>query len=143
MRLLGVDVGRVRTGLALSDPHGVSCSPLPAIEERDPERTIAKLASVVAEGHVGLVVVGLPRPLGGGTNEQTELVLSFVDRLRAAVTVPVVTWDERYTSKLAESQWARKSPRRRGVSPDSVAACYILQNYLDWLRNRSQTEEAG
>jgi len=129
--------------LALSDPHGVSCSPLPAIEERDPGRTIEKLAAVVSKEQVGLVVVGLPRPLSGRTNEQAELVSLFVERLRAALTVPVVTWDERYTSKLAEAKGVTKPSRRRRVSLDSVAACYILQDYLDWLRNRSQTQGAG
>jgi putative Holliday junction resolvase len=129
VRFLGVDLGGTRTGLALSDAEAVTCSPLPPIVERDREKTLLKVASVVEEERVRCVVVGLPRPLAGGSNTQVEEVLGFVERLRALVEVPVLTWDERFTSKLAES-----GVRRRGAA-DSVAACYLLQNYLDSLRH--------
>ena len=74
---------------------------------------------------VALIVVGLPRPLGGGTNSQMEEVLDFVRRLQLEASVPVDTWDERFTSRLAEKGHASQTAR------DAVAACYMLQNYLD------------
>ncbi len=71
------------------------------------------------------IVVGLPRPLAGGTNAQLEAAQAFARRLQAATHLSVVTWDERFTTKLAERG-------RRGKGPaDAVAACHLLQNYLD------------
>lgn len=125
MRVLGIDLGASRTGLALSDPMGVICTPLGILEERDEARLIKSIAAVVQENDVAKVVMGLPRPLGGGTNQQLENVLSFKVRLERELSVPVITWDERFTSKLAERG------RTRSAGRDSVAACYMLQNYLD------------
>ena len=68
--------------------------------------------------------------LSGGTNDQLQDVLRFVDSLRIATQIPVETWDERFTSSLAEKG------SKRGASRDAVAACYMLQNYLDGLSNR-------
>lgn len=134
MRILGVDWGRARTGLALSDPCTITCSPLPPIAERDPEHRLQELISIIAEEGVEQVVIGLPRPLRGGDNQQTLEVREFVERLRALTSVPVLAWDERYTTRLAERA------RFSNASRDSVAACYILQSYLDWL-SRSSGEE--
>jgi putative Holliday junction resolvase len=127
LRLLGVDYGKSRTGLALSDPMGITCRPLVVLTERDMYRLIQEILRMAAlEGADGLVV-GLPRPLSGGTNQQMQDVLVFVDKLKTASAVPVHTWDERFTSSLAEKGSKRDSPR------DAVAACYMLQNYLDRL----------
>jgi putative Holliday junction resolvase len=125
MRTLGVDLGRSRTGLALSDPLGITCRPFGIVAEPDEDRLIEEIAKVAREGEVGEVVVGLPRPLSGGTNRQMESVMSFAERLSRAVMVPVVLWDERFTSKLAEAG------RPRGKAHDAVAACYMLQSHLD------------
>ena len=131
MRVLGVDLGRARTGLAVSDPLGVSCTPLEVVCERDEERLISKIAAVAVEEDVGEIVVGLPRPLGGGTNQQMMEVLAFAGRVEAAVAVPVRVWDERFTSKMAERGHS-------GTARDAVAACYMLQSYLD-----SQARDQG
>jgi putative Holliday junction resolvase len=125
VRTLGVDLGQSRTGLALSDPLGMTCRPFGIVAERDEDRLIVKIATVVEEEEVGEIVVGLPRPLSGGTNRQMESVISFTERLGHAVTVPVAVWDERFTSKLAQKG------RSRTETHDAVAACYILQSYLD------------
>jgi len=129
MRVLGVDLGRARTGLALSDPHGLTCSPLNVLEERNREYLLQKIVRTAEEHEVMRIVVGPPRPLAGGTNAQSEEVEMFVKALATRSAVPVVTWDERYTSKLAR---AVESERRSGGrAVDSVAACYMLQSYLD------------
>lgn len=130
--MLGIDLGRSRTGLALSDPLGVICGPLDTLREKSEERLVDMIAEVVREHDVTEVVLGLPRPLAGGTNDQLETVLRFRDRLEHALTVPVATWDERFTSKLAERGGHRSAAR------DSVAASYMLQNYLD-----SRTDATG
>ena len=94
MRVLGIDVGTSRTGVALSDPLGVTCTPLPVIRERDREKTLLRVVAVAEEHGAGEIVVGLPRPLGGGSNEQLEAVVAFTERLAALTAMPVVTWDE-------------------------------------------------
>lgn len=137
MRILAIDLGSVRTGLALSDVEGVTCSPLPPVVERDRDKTLLTVVAVIEERQVAQVVVGLPRPLRGGTNTQVRQVLDFVERLRGSVQVPVLTWDERFTSKLAQKA------RSTGTSLDSVAACYILQNYLESLRGQAANREGG
>ncbi len=101
MRTLGVDFGRSRTGLALSDPHGLTCSPLEVLQERNEDRLLQKIVRTAEEHEVARIVVGLPRPLAGGTNPQCEEVLTFVEKLGGRSPVPVTTWDERFTSKLA------------------------------------------
>lgn len=126
MRVLGIDLGRRRTGLALSDPLGMTCSPLEVVEERDGERLLLRIMEMASEREVGEIVVGLPRPLAGGTNRQVESVLTFVGLLEERAGTPVVTWDERFTSKLAEKGRSRTEPQ------DAVAACYMLQGYLDF-----------
>jgi putative holliday junction resolvase len=125
MRYLGVDLGDVRTGLALSDPMGVTCRPLEVLEERERVRLSDKITEVARENDAQTIVVGLPRPLSGGTNRQVESVLAFVSMLSERSSFHVETWDERFTSRLAEAD------RPRGKAQDAVAACYMLQNYLD------------
>ena len=115
MRVLGVDFGRARTGLALSDPVGVACSPLGVVTERDEERLIESIATVTTDHQVGEIVVGLPRPLSGGTNRQMADVLTFVGRLQSSVAVPVRVCDERFTSKLAERGRSRGKALARRI----------------------------
>ena len=126
MRVLGIDPGASRTGVALSDPLGITCAPLPVIRERDEAKVLLRVVAVAEEQGAEEIVVGLPRPLGGGSNQQLEAVTAFAERLAAIAKVAVATWDERFTSKLAESGGKRIGEH------DSVAACYMLQDYLEW-----------
>lgn len=133
MRFLGVDYGSSRTGLAVSDPLGITCRPFGILAERDEDRLVAQILSTARELGVEAIVVGIPRPLSGGSNQQLETVIAFVTHLQHYVQagqdgrIAVETWDERFTSSLA----------RRGHSGhghrDAVAACYLLQSYLDAL----------
>ena len=125
MRYLGIDLGDVRTGLALSDPQGIICSPLEILTERDQEQLLLKIIQLAKEHKAGKIIVGLPRPLKGGTNLQAEKVLHFVEDLVRATSLPIDTWDERFTSRLAQ---AHKGSEK---AQDSIAACYMLQNYMD------------
>ena len=127
VKRLGVDYGKSRTGLAVSDCAGVTCRPLEVLTEKDGDRLIQAIMAAAKTHSVEEIVVGVPRPLSGGTNAQMRDVLSFVDRLRKESQIDVVTWDERFTSVLAE-----RGDKKRGAR-DSVAACYMLQNYLDRL----------
>jgi len=132
VKLLGVDYGKKRTGLAISDSVGITCRPLTVLTESEMERLIPAVLGVADEQRVEGIVVGLPRPLSGGTNRQLEDVLQFVDGLGAATSVPVTVWDERFTSLLADKGHQGREAR------DAVAACFMLQNYLDMLSSRDR-----
>jgi putative Holliday junction resolvase len=139
MRVLGIDYGRRRIGLALSDATGLLARPWKAIpREGSPADVAAALAREIAalsadDDGLGAVVVGLPRRLSGEANEQTPQVDDLMARLRALVAVPVVGQDERLSSREAESLLARieKDWRKRKPLLDATAAAVILQDYLD------------
>jgi putative transcription antitermination factor YqgF len=111
--------------LALSDAHGITCRPLEIITSRDEDHVIAAILAVAEREAAEVIVVGLPRPLSGGRNAQLERTEAFVQVLARRTALGVTTWDERFTSRLAEAG------RRNSTPADSVAACYLLQNYLD------------
>jgi putative holliday junction resolvase len=119
MKVLALDHGSARTGIAVSDPTGTLARPLGvAAAVRSPAGFDALVATIEAEGPAR-VVVGLPLTLRGATGEQARETLAFVERLRGALTVPVETYDERFTSSLAGGD-------------DAKAAAYILSSYLQW-----------
>jgi putative Holliday junction resolvase len=122
VRVLALDHGTVRIGCALSDPSGTLATPLPVIEPPEP-RTVAEL---VAEHGVERVVVGLPLHLSGEEGSQAALARSFCAELEAMLEIPVDTYDERLTSKMADAS------RRAGASAsrDSIAAAHLLEAYL-------------
>jgi len=130
---LGIDLGTSRTGVALSDVLEITCTPLPVIRERNEDKVLLTIIALAEEHGAHEIVVGLPLPLRGGSNEQSEKVVAFTERLAAATAKPVNTWDERFTSKLAEGQ-------KRSGEQDSVAACYMLQSYLDWRSGAGRGE---
>jgi putative holliday junction resolvase len=128
MRVLAIDHGTVRCGAALSDPSGTLARPLPVIEPPDP-REVARL---VGEHGVELVVVGLPVTLGGEESAQTKLALGFAEQLEEQLEVPVETWDERFTTKLA----AGSAREGAAAAEDSLAAAYLLESYLESRREQ-------
>ena len=137
MRLLGIDYGRKRLGLALSDEGGILASPLPArIRSRSETDDIAFLKDLTRERGVERIVVGLPLNMDGSSGEMAEEALRFAALLEEEIGIPVATIDERLTSVeadrvLIEGGFSRQ--RRKGLR-DSLAAVLILQAYLDRLR---------
>lgn len=123
LRVLALDYGTARCGCAVSDPTGTVVRPLDAVEPPDPA-TIAALAE--SEG-AELVVVGLPRTLAGEEGEQAELTRAFAAQLDELLDVPVRTYDERLTTRLAERS-AREGAR---AHPDSLAAAHLLESFLE------------
>ena len=136
MRYLGLDVGDRRIGLALSDETGSLASGLPTFERRGPRQDPRAIAELVRTHEAGEVVVGLPRRLDGQVGPQAEKVLQFIEQLRSVIKVPVVPWDERFTSVVAEQALleAGASRKKRKENIDKVSAILILQSYLDYLR---------
>ncbi|MEY2440135.1 MAG: putative pre6S rRNA nuclease [Verrucomicrobiota bacterium] len=137
--ILGVDFGRARIGLAVSDELRLLAHPLETIPSG--KDAIARIADVVREKDIPKVVVGIPRLMSGELGTAAEEALRFVEKLRAAVTCEVVTWDERLTTVAAHRALrdAGKKTRTTRSYIDQVAAQMILQGYLD----RLQTSEGG
>ncbi|MFI5184153.1 MAG: Holliday junction resolvase RuvX, partial [Vicinamibacteria bacterium] len=101
MRYLGLDVGDVRIGVALSDETATLASGLDTIQRVGPRKDVKAVAELVRRHEAAELVVGLPRRLDGELGTQAQKVLAFMDELRDAVKVPVVPWDERFTSAVA------------------------------------------
>ena len=136
MRLLGIDYGRVRFGLALSDEEEILASPLPVYTRNRSEREdIAFLAGLVRERGVKRIVIGLPINMDGSQGEMADEVLRFASSIERKTGIPVVTLDERLTSVEAERALIEGgiSRKKRKELRDSLAAVLILQTYLDKL----------
>ena len=139
MRIVGVDLGLKRVGMAISDRSGTLARPLRTIERGPSDAAAAALlAEAIAtlaadEDGVETVVVGLPKRLDGSDTEQTLHVRRMVDRLRAVIAAPVVLQDERLSSHEADSRLAltERDWRKRKARLDAASAAVILQDYLD------------
>ncbi len=134
MRVLGLDIGERRIGIALSDPSGTLARPLQTLVRSSRPADFAALAALVAEHEVELVVVGRPLSLDGSEGPQARRIARYADALAAHLPVPVVFWDERFTTVEAEEILRRNRRRRKRADRadvDAVAAALILQRYLD------------
>jgi len=136
MRLLGLDVGDKVVGVALSDETATIAGGLDTLRRIGPRRDVKAIADLAKRHDVAEIVVGLPLGLDGSTGTQAQKVLAFVETLKIAVRVPIVPWDERFTTvaaqqALIEGEVSRKD--RKAVI-DKVAAILILQNYLDYKK---------
>ena len=136
MRYLGLDVGDRRIGVALSDETGTVATGLPTLTRVGSRKDRRAIADLIRLHEVGEVVVGLPRRLDGDLGPQAQKVLAFMEDLRPVARVPVVPWDERFTSVVAEQALIEGdvSRRDRKALVDKVAAILILQNYLDYRK---------
>ena len=141
MRVLGIDYGARRVGLAVSDATGLLARPLKTLDRSRlgsdaalVDAVLVAVAEMSSEDEpFGAIVVGLPRRLDGSPNDQTPKVEAFVTRLAGRTSLPVVLQDERLTSVEAESRLAMKEKdwRRRKQMLDAAAAAVMLQDYLD------------
>ena len=124
MKVLALDYGAARTGVAVSDPTGMLARPLTVVERAATEAGLARLADVVRDEEAELVVVGLPLTLRGERGAQAQETERFVESLRAVLDVPVEVFDERFTTALAGAG---------GSAPeDARAAAHLLSSYLTW-----------
>lgn len=140
-RVMGVDFGEARIGVALSDPTRTLATPLTVVREKDKGRQIRGVASLVAEHEVAVVVVGVPYRLDGTVGPMAELVERFAKRLEQEVAARVVRWDERFSSLVAEealreADGGRRRKGKRGDTRDKgridqAAAAILLQEWLD------------
>ena len=125
MKVLALDYGAARTGVAVSDATGTIAQPLDVVERAASRDGLARVAEIVREHDVERVVVGLPLTLGGQHGSQALETEEFVRELREALDVPVETYDERVTTTLASKD--------SGSAPeDARAAAHLLESYLAW-----------
>jgi putative Holliday junction resolvase len=132
-RLMGIDHGEARIGVALSDPFRLFAQPHSIIATTTRQADIAALCALVESEQVIKIVVGLPTAPDGGVGQQALIVIRWARDLAAAVPVPVVFWDESYSSVEAEALRGGRRRRKRGRAQpvDDLAAAAILQEYLD------------
>lgn len=132
-RVLGIDYGERRIGLALSDPMGVIARGLPTISNKKLPEVLALLANILREYQVNLIVVGLPLTMQGEVSEMAKKAEQFIQAIRDKFDVPVQPWDERLTTAIAHrtAKEYGKSPSRNKTAIDQISAILILQSYLD------------
>jgi putative Holliday junction resolvase len=129
VKVLALDYGVARTGVAVSDPTGVVARPLDVVERAGTEAGLARVLEIARAEGAERIVVGLPVTLRGGRGAQVEETERFLERLRAATALPVESFDERFTTVLARSADAR-------APEDAVAAAHLLTGYLQWKSGR-------
>lgn len=123
MKVLALDYGSARTGVAVSDPTGTVARPIGVVEQADSDDGLERVVALIEDEGADQVVVGLPLTLKGERGEQARATARFVEALRERIDVPVETFDERFTSVLAGND-------------DSQAAAYLLSSFLEWSKSR-------
>ena len=133
MRILGLDIGSKRIGIAISDELGITAQPLETIKAGD----LRKVVDLIKEYKVEELVVGLPLNMNGSEGPKAREVISLAGSLKEKISVPLKMWDERLTTMAVEKELIRAdvSRQRRRRSIDKLAAQLILQSYLDSKKN--------
>ena len=137
MKILSVDFGDARTGLAVCDPAELLASPVGVIHERHMERVLEKTAAAAKENGAQKIVVGLPLNMNGSEGPRAELCREFAGQLAALSGIETILWDERRTTVTAAAYLNDTDTRgkKRKAVIDEVAAVVILESYLGWRRN--------
>lgn len=138
MVILGVDLGKARTGVAVCDKSELLASPVEVVNEHNRERLLERVAQLAKERRAEQIVVGLPRNMDGSEGESAQNARAFVAELAEKTGLPVDFSDERGTTITAHGFLNETNTRgkRRKATVDAVAATIILQDYLDYRRNR-------
>ena len=144
-RIMGLDIGDKRIGVALSDPLQILASPLRAITRNDDGSALTEIAALARQYDIGRLVVGLPYLMDGSVGEQARKVLDFAEKIKAQAGVEIVMLDERYTS-VAAGQMLREAGKKRSSLKkqiDAAAATVILQAHLDEAAAARQISQQG
>lgn len=142
-RILGLDFGSKTVGVAVSDPLLITAQSLETITRESPNklrRTFARIEEIVAEYDVEEIVVGLPKHMNDDEGERALLTREFADKLSRRTGLNIIMWDERLTTVMAERVLQESGVRRENRKSviDSVAATFILQDYLDSIRKSEE-----
>lgn len=142
-RLMALDVGNKRIGVAVSDPLRLFARGLTVITRTSNKETFQAIRELVVEQEVGKLIVGLPLSMNGEVGPQAQAVQKFADKLRAKLEVPIEMWDERLsTASASQVMFERgQSARKQKASIDSVAAAVILHDYMEAMQFRASLGE--
>lgn len=136
-RILGLDHGDVRTGVAASDGLGLTAQPREVIREKDTSKTAARVARIAREIEAAEVVVGLPVNMDGTEGPRARKARAFGAKLEEVLAVPVRFWDERLTSVQAERVLRGRGSRQRKAKVDVISAQIMLQSYIDAKKRKN------
>ena len=138
MKILAIDYGDARTGIAISDLTGSIVGATTVIHSRNREKTIAEIAALVREHRPDGIVMGYPRNMDGSEGPRAELYRDFAAALEDTLGMPVALWDERRTTVEAHNILTATGyhGKKRKNTVDAVAASLILEGYLAWMKNR-------
>ena len=138
MRIMGIDYGEKRIGIAISDPLRITAQGLPTIERTNIQEDIQKILNIIHEKEVEEIVVGLPKHMNNSLGEKAHAVLAFVDMLKKHIRIPISTVDERLSTVRADRAMleGNLSRKKRKERVDMIAAQLILQDYLDRIKIR-------
>lgn len=140
MKIMSIDLGIVRTGIAISDTDETLASPFCVIKERKEEKLIEHIKNIIIKEKINEIVLGLPKNMDGSQGESAQRVIDFMDELKKHININIVLKDERNTTVLAHRYLNINDVRnkKRKAVIDSVAATIILQDYLDFRRNKNE-----
>ena len=136
MRVLSIDLGDVRTGVAISDLGNTLATPLCVIVERNKDELLKKVANLIDENHITHVVIGLPKNMDGTEGGRARLAREFKEKLNFLVNVKIDMLDERWSTKSAQNylNCGTTKKRKKKTMIDKIAATVILQQYLDSIK---------
>ena len=143
MRILALDIGDKRIGVALSDPMGILATPLTILECRDAEQAVAAITRIIDQNRVEMIIAGLPLSMNGSIGLQAAKVKTFVEMLSHRTQVPIEFRDESLTTVEARRIMltSRSKKDRQRSRDDAVAAAVILQGYLEECRIKTRPKE--
>ena len=138
LRILAIDYGDARTGVAVSDADGFLASPVGTISDWKFENFVEKITSKAIELKAEQIVIGYPKNMNGSVGERAEKSERLAEALKESTKLPIVLWDERCTTISAHNYLSVTNTRgkKRKAVVDTVAATIILQDYLDYVRNQ-------
>lgn len=146
MRILGLDFGSKTTGVAVSDPLGITAQGVETITRKDENKlrqTCARIEELIREYEIETIVLGYPKNMNNTSGERAEKTVAFKEMLERRTGLPVVLWDERLTTNAAEQILMESGVRRenRKTVIDKIAAVLILQGYLDLQSAKKANDE--
>jgi len=142
-RILGIDFGESRTGLAISDESELIARGLSTFQAKKDKEFIPYLKKIIGQNEVREIVIGFPKMMDGSLGEKAKEVQKFAEKIKGVLEIPIVLWDERLSSVQSEKilrEMGEKYTRQK-QKVDQLSAVLILQNYLDYKRNRYGKEK--
>lgn len=142
-RILALDVGEKRIGVALSDELGITAQGQPTIQVKSADDAITHVKSLLSKYNISRIIIGFPKNMNGTLGPKSEEISRFADILQAQTDITITLWDERLTTRMAEQSMLEgdlsRAKRKRRI--DMISAQLILQSYLDSVQNKNESDK--